>query len=81
MKMEQFESVDEVVARLRKVDYLSDANIAGVVYLADRLQKPSTARAATEHPARRCRSMLTPPSPSPNRGGRGRRGTRSSPVA
>jgi MoxR-like ATPase len=37
---EQFESVDEVVARLRKVDYLSDANIAGVVYLADRLQKP-----------------------------------------
>ena len=40
MKMEQFESVDEVVARLRKVDYLSDANIAGVVYLADRLQKP-----------------------------------------
>src|SRR5262252_8334964 len=38
--MEQFESVDEVVARLRDVDYLSDANIAGVVYLADRLQKP-----------------------------------------
>ena len=37
---EQFESVDEVVARLRDVDYLSDANIAGVVYLADRLQKP-----------------------------------------
>jgi len=37
---EQFESVDEVVARLRGVDYLSDANIAGVVYLADRLQKP-----------------------------------------
>src|SRR5262245_2588871 len=40
MKTEQFESVDEVVARLREVDYLSDANIAGVVYLADRLQKP-----------------------------------------
>jgi MoxR-like ATPase len=40
MEMEQFESVDEVVARLREVDYLSDANIAGVVYLADRLQKP-----------------------------------------
>jgi len=40
MKMEQFESVDEVVARLRDVDYLSDANIGGVVYLADRLQKP-----------------------------------------
>jgi len=37
---EQFESVDDVVARLRGVDYLSDANIAGVVYLADRLQKP-----------------------------------------
>ena len=37
---EHFESVDEVVARLRDVDYLSDANIAGVVYLADRLQKP-----------------------------------------
>jgi MoxR-like ATPase len=37
---EQFESVDEVVTRLRGVDYLSDANIAGVVYLADRLQKP-----------------------------------------
>ncbi len=37
---EQFESVDEVVARLREVDYLSDANIGGVVYLADRLQKP-----------------------------------------
>jgi MoxR-like ATPase len=37
---EQFESVDEVVSRLRGVDYLSDANIGGVVYLADRLQKP-----------------------------------------
>jgi MoxR-like ATPase len=37
---EQFESVDEVVARLRGVDYLSDANIAGVVYLAGRLEKP-----------------------------------------
>ena len=37
---EQFESVDEVVTRLRGVDYLSDANIGGVVYLADRLQKP-----------------------------------------
>jgi MoxR-like ATPase len=37
---EHFESVDEVVARLRGVDYLSDANIAGVVYLADRLEKP-----------------------------------------
>ena len=37
---EQFQSVDEVVTRLREVDYLTDANIAGVVYLADRLQKP-----------------------------------------
>jgi MoxR-like ATPase len=37
---EQFQSVDEVVTRLRGVDYLCDANIAGVVYLADRLQKP-----------------------------------------
>ena len=38
--MEKFESVDDVVARLRGVDYLSDANIGGVVYLADRLEKP-----------------------------------------
>jgi MoxR-like ATPase len=37
---ERFESVDDVVARLRTADYLSDANIAGVVYLADRLEKP-----------------------------------------
>src|SRR5215468_3742341 len=37
---ERFESVDDVIARLRKADYLSDANIAGVVYLAERLQKP-----------------------------------------
>ena len=36
----QFESVPEVIERLRSVDYLSDANIAGVVYLADRLEKP-----------------------------------------
>jgi MoxR-like ATPase len=37
---ERFESVGDVVARLRTADYLSDANIAGVVYLADRLEKP-----------------------------------------
>src|SRR5499426_3668862 len=36
----QFESVQSVREGLRGVDYLSDANIAGVVYLADRLQKP-----------------------------------------
>ncbi len=37
---ERFDSVDEVVERLRTVDYLADTNIAGVVYLADRLEKP-----------------------------------------
>src|SRR5215813_3069492 len=37
---EQFESVDEVITRLRKADYLADAAISGVVFLADRLQKP-----------------------------------------
>src|ERR1700716_1975455 len=37
---DRFTSVDEVVDRLRTVDYLADANIAGVVYLADRLEKP-----------------------------------------
>jgi MoxR-like ATPase len=37
---ERFASVDEVVDRLRSVDYLADANIAGVVYLADKLEKP-----------------------------------------
>jgi MoxR-like ATPase len=36
----RFEAVDEVIDRLRRVDYLADANIAGVVYLADRLGKP-----------------------------------------
>jgi MoxR-like ATPase len=36
----RFESVDDVVDRLRTVDYLADTNIAGVVYLADRLEKP-----------------------------------------
>jgi MoxR-like ATPase len=37
---ERFESVDDVIARLREADYLCDAGIAGVVFLADRLEKP-----------------------------------------
>ena len=37
---DRFKSVDDVVERLRTVDYLADPNIAGVVYLADRLEKP-----------------------------------------
>lgn len=37
---ERFRSVDDVVERLRGVDYLADPSIAGVVYLADRLEKP-----------------------------------------
>src|SRR4051795_8652147 len=37
---ERFASVDATAARLREVDYLSDTSIAGVVYLADRLEKP-----------------------------------------
>ena len=36
----RFEDVASVKDDLRKVDYLSDEGIAGVVYLADRLQKP-----------------------------------------
>jgi MoxR-like ATPase len=36
----RFESVTAVRDSLRDVDYLSDEGIAGVVYLADRLQKP-----------------------------------------
>jgi len=36
----RFSSVDEVREGLRKVDYLSDEGIAGIVYLADRLKKP-----------------------------------------
>ncbi len=36
----RFDSVDDVRDRLRKVDYLSDKPIAGIVYLADRLGKP-----------------------------------------
>ena len=37
---ERFASIDETAARLREVNYLSDTNIAGVVYLAERLGKP-----------------------------------------
>ena len=37
---ERFSSVGEVVEQLRGVDYLADTGIAGVVYLADRLEKP-----------------------------------------
>ncbi len=37
---ERFSSVSETVERLRTVDYLADTAIAGVVYLADRLEKP-----------------------------------------
>ncbi len=36
----RFESVPAVRDSLRKVDYLADEGIAGVVYLADRLRKP-----------------------------------------
>jgi MoxR-like ATPase len=36
----RFDSVPEVREALRKVDYLSDEGIAGIVYLADRLGKP-----------------------------------------
>ncbi len=38
--MDRFDSVPDVVARLREADYLADTSIAGVVYLADRLEKP-----------------------------------------
>ena len=37
---ERFESVDAVQDALRRVDYLADASTAGVVFLADRLEKP-----------------------------------------
>jgi MoxR-like ATPase len=37
---ERFASVDEVTARLRDADYLADPSISGVVFLADRLEKP-----------------------------------------
>ncbi len=37
---ERFTSVPAVIDELRRADYLADTNIAGVVYLADRLEKP-----------------------------------------
>src|SRR5947207_14159481 len=37
---ERFDSVESATKRLRAVDYLADTNISGVVYLADRLEKP-----------------------------------------
>src|SRR5919112_4409282 len=37
---ERFESVDAVREALRRVDYLADTSTAGVVFLADRLEKP-----------------------------------------
>ncbi|MFI5054100.1 MAG: AAA family ATPase, partial [Acidimicrobiia bacterium] len=37
---ERFESVDDVTTRLRAADYLADSGISGVVFLADRLEKP-----------------------------------------
>src|SRR6201985_2609036 len=36
----RFDTVDDVRSRLKASDYLADDGIAGVVYLADRLQKP-----------------------------------------
>ncbi len=36
----RFDSADDVAAMLKRVGYLSDAAIAGVVYLAERLGKP-----------------------------------------
>src|SRR5436189_3819139 len=38
--MSRFDTVPEVRDGLRHVNYLADEGIAGVVYLADRLQKP-----------------------------------------
>src|SRR4030081_493445 len=38
--MPRFETVAEVREDLKAVHYLADEGIAGVVYLADRLQKP-----------------------------------------
>ncbi|HEY1738790.1 MAG TPA: MoxR family ATPase [Acidimicrobiia bacterium] len=37
---DRFDSVTQVIERLRGADYLSDASIAGVVFLADKLGKP-----------------------------------------
>ena len=36
----RFNEVNKVKEDLRSVDYLADDGIAGIVYLADRLQKP-----------------------------------------
>ncbi len=38
--MDRFESVEDVTRRLRDVQYLADVDTAGVVFLADRLEKP-----------------------------------------
>jgi len=37
---ERFASVEATTSSLRDVDYLADTNISGVVFLADRLEKP-----------------------------------------
>jgi MoxR-like ATPase len=37
---ERFASVEKVTASLREADYLADSAISGVVFLADRLEKP-----------------------------------------
>jgi MoxR-like ATPase len=37
---ERFASIDATTSSLREVDYLADTNISGVVFLADRLEKP-----------------------------------------
>ena len=37
---ERFATVPDVLDRLRSVDYLADSATAGVVFLADRLEKP-----------------------------------------
>src|SRR3954465_3820971 len=40
LMVDRFDSVTQVIDSLRGVDYLSDASIAGVVFLADKLGKP-----------------------------------------
>src|SRR3954471_3781145 len=50
----RFESVDAVRDGLRNVQYLADEGIAGIVYLADRLQKPIL----VEGPAGRGKTQL-----------------------
>ena len=44
---ERFASVDDVTDRLRGADYLADSAISGVVFLADRLEKPVLVNAST----------------------------------